>query len=129
MTVRAWMRSNRTLILIVATVMITMGIFLIWQGLDRADKWSSVFGAFLNLVAVGLAVYAFLNPKESPQNELGDRKMSRTSSDGEHQANVTNSISGIVGGSAVQARDIHIRHGRPGPKSKSPEDGETDSKG
>lgn len=44
-------------------VLAGLGGFLVTVGLDRADKWSSVIGAFAALVGLGLAAYSAIQSR------------------------------------------------------------------
>jgi len=84
-------------LMLFAALMLAVGSFLVWQGLDRADKWSSILGAFLNLAAIALALVQAPKMRKAPPHPRPAGA-----------SDVTNTISGIVGGSAIQARDIHL---------------------
>jgi hypothetical protein len=87
---------------------IALGVFLVKQGLQDADRWASVIGLFLNAVGLGLTVYSLHQSRRTtPAQEEPVRDK------------VTNRIGGGTFDQAVvMARDIDQTPGdtpRPAP--------------
>lgn len=51
------------LLLALAATAIVIGLFLISQGLERSDQWSSIAGLALNAVGLGLTCYSLIKSK------------------------------------------------------------------
>ncbi|ROT31902.1 hypothetical protein EF879_09630 [Micromonospora sp. HM5-17] len=73
-----------------------IGVLFLRAGLEDADRWAGVFGAFLNLAGLGVAIYSALWTRRAVTG-------SAPSIGGE----VTNTIrGGRLAGPVVQARDV-----------------------
>ncbi|GLZ09047.1 hypothetical protein Acsp03_65130 [Actinomadura sp. NBRC 104412] len=78
---------------------VALGIVFASAGLDRADKMASVFGAFIGIGGLAVAVHGL-----------------RVARRGDDAAGFRNSISGVVHGPVVQARDVRGRIEGPAPE-------------
>jgi hypothetical protein len=88
-------------------LLIGVGVFLLRAGLQDADRWSSVFGVFLNIAGLAVAVYCAVLA----------RRAAVSPGPGAGGGEVTNQIrGGRFTDLVLQGRDMHS-----GPASVSPE--------
>lgn len=73
-----------------------VGVLFFWVGLEDADRWASVFGVFLNVAGVGVAVYSAVWTRRAVAGSV--------SSVGGEVANTIRG--GRFAGPVVQARDV-----------------------
>ncbi|WBB75576.1 hypothetical protein O7602_08735 [Micromonospora sp. WMMD1128] len=89
-------------VVLVGLVGAGLGAFLAVQDLDRANKWSGVFGLFLTLAGVGLSAYGLFGARRAAGGQSVDDS--------------------VVGGGVTQVRGVRgdVRIGGSAPATGSP---------
>jgi hypothetical protein len=88
-------------------LLIGLGVFLLRDGLEDADRWASVFGLFLNIAGVTVAVLGAVQARRTATP-------ASTSKGG--GGDTTNRIhGGQYTGAVTQGRDIHTSLNLPSP--------------
>lgn len=86
-------RVRRWVVAFAAGMLVTgLGAFLAVQGLDRADKWASVFGLFVGLAGLGLAVAGVVDARQR-----GSRQIARQSVSGSTVGGGVTQVHGVNG--------------------------------
>lgn len=93
-------------------LLVGLGIFLFRAGLDAADRWASVLGAFLNIAGLMVAVYSAVWTRRAAAAARSPAPPAAAA----RAADVGNTIrSGQFTGPVTQARDVKQVDTRPGP--------------
>ncbi|MET8154758.1 hypothetical protein ABZT47_00205 [Sphaerisporangium sp. NPDC005289] len=121
------MRRSRarifTRLAVIATglVMVALGVALPMAGLDDADKYASVLGAFTGVAGLALSAYGVVLARRAPAEAPAQEGTSPPPEPDSGAGRVRNSVSGTVHGPVLQADTftgpITIGTPRPSPPS------------
>ncbi|MFC4529214.1 hypothetical protein [Sphaerisporangium dianthi] len=117
-------RFTRLAVLATGLVLVALGVLFPLAGLDDADKFASVLGAFTGVAGLALSAYGVVLARRAPGDASGRGQASGAAETaGSEEGRVRNSISGTVRGPVVQGGSFAgpITIGTPPPR---PGDGE-----
>jgi hypothetical protein len=94
-------------------LLVGLGVFLLRAGLEDADRWGSVFGVFLNLAGLAVAVYSAVWARRAGMSQRpgaggGEVASQIHGGTGAGAGAVSNRIEGgTFGGPVIQGRDMY----------------------